>query len=393
MKKRCRVLVIGAGPAGCYAAWRARRENLDVLLVERDRQIGKPLCCAEGISHVGLTSFVKPQDEFISRAIDSLRLNVSSGKSVEYEPGDRMGYVLDRPAFENYMADKAIALGAELHLETYALDIVLAKDKPALVTLIQRGSRIEIEADFVIAADGVESLIGRKAGIDTGLKLKQCESAIQYRVSNIDVDDSALQFFVGSRYSPNGYLWVFPKSSHSANIGLGLNPGEVDAAELRGLLDTFLQENYPNAKIEFESCGMVPKFIGIDILGKENLVLAGDAARMIDSLSGAGIARALHTGKLAVESIVSAIQEEWTRGVFQSEYRKRVNTEIGSDMRVFQKVYPVVRKFTEKDWDSLVDFLNSYLKNQKAESIDPAALIKSALTTAPGLIRLARHIF
>lgn len=393
MKKHYRLIIIGAGPAGCYAALTAARKGIDVLLLERDAEIGKPLCCAEGVSREGLSSFVEPRDEFISSSIDGLQLIVSSGKTALFRPGDFMGYVLDRPKFENYLAREAISYGAELLTGTYAEDIIVDIDVPAVVKINNRQGRGAITADYVIAADGVESLIGRRAGIDTSLRLKQCETALQYRVSGIECDTSLLKFYVGPEYSPNGYLWVFPKSDTEANIGVGLNPGEAAAPELRVLLNRFIRNKYPGGKVVFESCGMVPKFIGFDILGKENLLLAGDAARTIDSLSGAGIARALHTGKLAAECCAAAVTEGMTRTRMQELYRQRVDAGIGRDMRILQKTYPIIRKFTESDWDSLADFLNSYLKNKTAESVDPAALIKSALTTAPGLIRLARHIF
>ncbi|MEZ5358736.1 MAG: NAD(P)/FAD-dependent oxidoreductase [Candidatus Zixiibacteriota bacterium] len=393
MKTRYQVVIIGAGPAGCYAALTAARGGLEVLLVERDAEIGKPLCCAEGVSHIGLSNFVEPKEEFISQSIDGLELIISSGKTAVFRPGGIMGYVLDRYRFENYLADSAVALGVDLHKKTYASDIKIDSGKPAVVTLQSEDGSTDVTSDFVIACDGVESLIGRKIGVDTGLRLKQCETAMQYRVSGINCDSRLLRFYVGPRYSPNGYLWVFPKSDTVANIGVGLNPGEADHAQLRELLDRFIHDYFPNGKIEFEGCGCVPKFIGFEILGRENVLLAGDAARTIDSLSGAGIARALHTGKLAAESCIEAVKKNLSREKLQERYRKQVDKEIGRDMRILQKAYPIIRKFTEGDWDALADFLNSYLKNKTAESVDPAALIKSALTTAPGLIRLARHVF
>ncbi|MCK5124978.1 MAG: NAD(P)/FAD-dependent oxidoreductase [candidate division Zixibacteria bacterium] len=393
MKPHYQIIIIGAGPAGGNAARIAAEAGLDVLLVERDERPGLPLCCAEGISVAGLGAFIEPDPVFIANEINGLKLTVAGGKTVSFSPKDTIGYVLDRPVFESYLVDEAVLAGTDLLLNTFAKGIKLDKGQPAVIELVQNNTDFTIEADFVIAADGVESQIGKMAGLKTELKLKECETAIQYRVSGIEVEPSVLQFFVGQKYSPNGYIWVFPKSSDCANIGVGLNPGEADNAELRGYLDSFISENYPLGKVDFVSCGNVPKFIGFEILGKENLFLAGDAARLIDSLSGAGIARALHTGKIAAETILEGIEQRAKCSEIQRRYRKTIEKEIGWDMRVFQKAYPIVRKFTEADWNCLAEFLETYLKNQKAESVNPAALIKSALTTAPGLLRLARHIF
>src|SRR3989454_5605231 len=56
------VLVVGAGPAGAVAAWEAKRAapELDVLLLERDRAVGAPVRCAEGVGDAGLREFASP---------------------------------------------------------------------------------------------------------------------------------------------------------------------------------------------------------------------------------------------------------------------------------------------------------------------------------------------
>lgn len=393
MKRRCQLLIIGAGPAGGYAAKTAAAAGLDVVLVERRRVIGRPVCCAEAISEVGLTTFVEPEASFISTDVHALHLFVAGGSDLRYHLGSRLGFVLDRPAFEKYLIDAAAGKGAEVLLEAYASAVSVRDDGPASVEVQTRNGRLEVTADFIIACDGVESQIGRMVGIPTGLKLKHCETTLQYRVSGISLDPRCLSFYVGKLYSPDGYLWVFPKSDQSANIGLGLNPASSDCRKLRPMLDSFMAERFPNGRIEAVSCGMVPKFIGFDILGRDNVLLAGDAARIIDSLTGAGIARALHTGKMAAEAVIAVAAGHSDRKELVPSYRAAVEQSIGGDMRVFQKAYPLFRKFDDGDWESLVRFLGDYLKKQKAGSIDPAAMLISAMTTAPRLLRLARHLF
>ncbi|MFH1699978.1 MAG: NAD(P)/FAD-dependent oxidoreductase [Candidatus Zixiibacteriota bacterium] len=391
MKKRHQLLIVGAGPAGAYAACKAAEAGLDVLLVDRKKDIGKPVCCAEATSMEGLSSFVEPLPEFISTEISSLKLTVSTGKKLQCDFGKTVGYVLDRPAFEKFLINRAIEQGVEFVAGAYVWDISI--NGRALASIRTETEGFQTESYYIIGADGVESQIGRMAGLETGLDLEHCESALQYYVSNIDIDPHCLLFFVGDSYSPNGYLWVFPKSENSANIGVGLNPYESDSKFLRENLDRFIRENFPRGRIESESCGMVPKFKNFDILGRENILLAGDAARIIDSVTGAGIARALHTGQLAAQTIAEAVNNNLTLDNMQGRYRSQVETAMGRDMNIFSRAYPVFRKFDNRDWDALLEFLEEYLKNKKAESIDPAAMIKSVLTTAPRLLRLARHVF
>lgn len=392
MTDRCRLLVVGAGPAGSYAALTAARGGLEVILVERDPEVGRPLSCAEGISARGLSNFVDPDPAFISADIYAIGFTVATGFEFTCRADERFGYILDRPTFDRYLAETAASCGADLRMQTFACGIRLRDDGPADVALQTPAGTATVRADYVIAADGVESMIGRMAGLETGLALDENESALQYRVTGIDIERERLEFCVGERYSPDGYLWVFPKSDHSANVGLGLNPEKTDARELRVLLDRFLADRYGRYTVEFESCGMVPKFIGLDILGRDNLLLAGDASRTLDSLTGAGIAKAMHTGQLAARAILAAVDGTIERRELVSHYRSSVDREMGRELRFYRTAHGIFRKFSDEDWESLARFLQKYLAKEKAGSFDPAAMVKSALTGAPRLLRLARHI-
>jgi len=392
LKERYQLVVIGAGPAGSYAAWTAAKAGLDVLLVERDVRAGLPLACAEAISAGGLAAFVDPDPSFIATDIYTLSFTVATGAAFTYRSGERLGYVLDRPAFDRHLAERAVAVGVTLRTSTYASDVEMVDNGPAKIRLETIRGHSRVTADFVIAADGVESMIGRMAGLNTVLPLSRSDTSLQYRVGGITLDPHCLEFCVGEKYSPDGYLWIFPKSDHAANVGLGFNPAANDSRELRVILDRFLKERYGKYTVEFECCGMVPKFGGLDIVGRGNLLLAGDAARTVDSLTGAGIAKALHTGRLAAETIVEAVQGRLAASEAVDRYRTAIDAAVGKELRFMEKAHRIFRKFTDQDWESLAGFLEEYLSNQKAGSIDPAAIIKTALIRAPRLLRFARQL-
>ena len=304
-----------------------------------------------------------------------------------------IGYILDRSRFDPYLARLAVEEGVELWMETRAADISLDHSGPARLILESPQGNYEIYSDFVIAADGVESMIGRRAGLATQVKLSQSETTLQYRVNNIEIPPHCLEFCVGEKYAPGSYLWVFPKGGNSANIGLGLNPARHGGEKLRGFLDRFLNERFDNYEIEFETCGLVPKYLGLDIVGRDNLLLAGDAARTLDSLVGAGIAKAMHTGKMAAESVAEAIDKKFSSDQMQSYYRRKIDTEVGRDLNFAKMAYPVFRKFSDGDWEALVDFFAKYTQNKITGSIsDPVNIVRSAFRSAPRLLKLARHL-
>jgi len=392
MKRYYQLVVIGAGPAGSYAAATAAKAGYEVLLVERDKEVGYPLTCAEGISAVGLKRFVEPNKSFIATEIDTIHFNVATGYSYAYEFGQPSGYILDRPAFDRYLACEAVTVGAKLLTGTRATGIEIENGKPAKIYLESSTGTEIVRGDYVIAADGVESMIGRLAGLNTRLKLAEAEATLQYRVSGIDIDPCCAEFNFGAKYTPNGYLWVFPKSARSANIGVGLNPAKSEGSYLKELLDKFICERYRHAKVEFVVCGLVPKFVGLQLLGRDNLLLVGDAARTVDSVAGAGISKALHTGQLAAQAVIIALREKMTDKELQKYYRGVVKREIGSELRFLQTVYPIFRKFDDKDWERLIRFLKRLSEKEKTGLIpDPVAIVKKAMASIPTIMRLARH--
>ena len=96
------VLVVGAGPAGCVAAREAAAggTGLDVLLIERDRAIGAPVRCAEGVGSAGLREFLDPTGaDWVSRRITKVIFWAPDDTEVRVAEGD-VGYVLDRTRFE-----------------------------------------------------------------------------------------------------------------------------------------------------------------------------------------------------------------------------------------------------------------------------------------------------
>lgn len=88
------------------------------------------------------------------------------------------------------------------------------------ITLMHHGEEKQLEAKVAIAADGIESRVARWAGLKTAIQLNDLESSVQYSVTNLNLDEpNVCRIYLGTTMAPGGYVWVFPESRETANIG------------------------------------------------------------------------------------------------------------------------------------------------------------------------------
>ncbi|HET55649.1 MAG TPA: NAD(P)/FAD-dependent oxidoreductase, partial [Ignavibacteria bacterium] len=212
LKQEYDIIVVGAGPAGTVAARFAAMQGVDVLVLEKDRDVGYPVRCAEAISKRNLIPFIEPNDRFIAAKINKYVFISPNGEEVKLEFNEVNGYVLERRIFDYELGRLASEAGAQIQTRVYVNGLILEGEKVCGVKAEYQGKQIEIKSKIVIGADGVESRVGRWAGIETHIDYRDMESCFQVTAANLDnVDSSTLYFYLGTNYAPGGYFWVFPK--------------------------------------------------------------------------------------------------------------------------------------------------------------------------------------
>src|SRR5881398_2944151 len=110
------ILIVGAGPAGCVAAAWAKRAapELDVVVLERDRAVGAPVRCAEGVGDAGLREFATPEGaDWVSRRITDVIFEAPDDTQVVLA-NSGLGWVLDRTRFAAHLAAEAARDGAHV---------------------------------------------------------------------------------------------------------------------------------------------------------------------------------------------------------------------------------------------------------------------------------------
>ena len=310
MKTDYDVVVVGAGPAGSIAAKTAAENGLDVLLIEKRQEIGVPVRCAEGVSKEAIQQFVEIDRRWIAAEVVGAKVYAPDGTEVimgEEMAGNEVGFVLERKIFDRHLARLAAKAGADVVVKTTATGME-RKNGVVEVSIRSMGEEYSVETKIVIGCDGVESRVGKWAGIDTTLKLGEIESCVQYLVTGIDFDPEYTYFWVGKRIAPGGYIWLFPKGDGAANVGIGVLPSKAETSP-KEYLDRFMKKVFPEGEIVEVVVGGVPVKGPIETAVADNVMLAGDAARHSDPITGGGIANAMKAGYFAGTVAREAIEK------------------------------------------------------------------------------------
>ncbi|RLI60390.1 MAG: NAD(P)/FAD-dependent oxidoreductase, partial [Candidatus Asgardarchaeum californiense] len=244
------VVVVGSGPAGSVTARYAALSGAKVLIIERRAEVGVPVLCGEGISRKVDEFDMLKSKNWIANKVDGARIFAPDGTMVKLaaeKAGNETGYIIYRDIFDQELARSAIKAGVELKLNTEAVGLIKEKEKILGVRARQFDEELEIEADIVVGADGVESKVGKWAGIKTTLKPIDLETCAQYTLANVDCDKNYSDFYVGKGIAPGGYIWVFPKGKDIANVGIGILASLSESGMALKLLNRFI-DTHPELK-------------------------------------------------------------------------------------------------------------------------------------------------
>ena len=384
------VLVVGAGPAGSVAAREAKRAEpaLSVLLIERDRAVGAPVRCAEGVGDAGLREFANPdRASWAARRITRVIFLAPDDTEVKIAERD-VGWILDRTRFDAHLAAEAVAEGAELRTGTEAAS--MARDNGRWSVRL-RGARGDetIRARMVIGADGVETLVGRWAGLDTRVPSRDMESCAQYVVQGIDFDPDAIYLQFGELVAPGGYAWLFPKGVGVANVGLGIVALKTDGRNARQYLDAWIARRYAGGAKTGYTVGGVIVHTTVKQTYADGVLLAGDAAHMVNPLSGGGIVNAMKAGRLAGQTAAAAICAGDTSANRLETYHQAWMRLLGDDHLKYYKIKQALEQLDDEFYNKLARTANGI----PAEKRTLGRVFAHALIRHPALIPVAARFF
>ncbi|MFO8101408.1 MAG: geranylgeranyl reductase family protein [Dehalococcoidia bacterium] len=315
------VIVVGAGPAGSCAALELANGGVGVALLDKE-EFPRYKTCAGGIVRRAIANIPVDMSSVIDNECFTVEFNLlAPALHFSIWRNQPIISMTSRDNFDNLLAMEAEKAGAKMFSRCEVFDV--HQNSGSVVLQTNEG---DFSANFVIAADGALSRVARKGGWQ---ETRRLIPALECR---IHVDDKTLEKFgQTARFDfdlvTDGYAWTFPKRDH-LSVGIGRMGGRSIK-----LLDSFhrylkLSGIAPLAEPQLHR-SVIPVSPRKDGLMRNRIILAGDAAGLVDPITAEGISFAVLSSQIAAEALISGeLKNDLVENLYNHEINERVLKEL-----------------------------------------------------------------
>ena len=285
-------IVVGAGPAGSVTAVRLAREGASVLLLDR-ATFPRDKPCGGGLTYRAIRELPVDVTPVVEDVVDRFEFSFRYRLRFERKSAASIILMTQRKRLDAFLAEQAAAAGAEFR-------------DSAKVTAVEEDGTVQIgdetlRADVVVGADGVNGVTTRSLGMKQGYRYGV---ALEGNVPYARTTESRFRGRAVLELSvvPGGYGWVFAKGDHVTG---GVGGWEAEGPRLRAHLAKLCAAHEISLDAVEETRGYrLPLRRREDALMKGRVLLVGDAAGLVDPLSGDGMYEAFVSARLASEAIL-----------------------------------------------------------------------------------------
>ena len=356
-------VIVGAGPAGCAAAIRLRSAAPDINVAILDKAtFPRDKTCGDGLGPGAVEQLqqlgVDMPGIATAQTVDTAEVHgpgaVTFATSIA---GRDMSHGLTAPRLDldDLLLRRAVTAGA---VPVTGTRFVASKpdDDKVTVTVESGGSRIELTTRLLIGADGASSRVRRAAGIAANPPERTGIAARVY--ADLDAAHRDRLYISFDEALRPGYGWCFPFSDGTANVGVGMvisdykkrNSQKLDVL-LSQYIDGLVRHGVQVTNPREYSTHILPHGGRLPALTTHRTALLGDAASMINPLSGEGIAYGLRAAQILAATTAPALTTGGVLNAALGRYDQTVRARFG---RHFRSNYIAHRMLRNRTWSAFV---------------------------------------
>ena len=372
------ICIIGAGPGGAATALGLAKAGISCLVLDKQR-FPRDKICGDAISTKALTILGRLDPGLLSEIHEhgeSLAINRAIFHAPNHHTLDipffgvagqlseAPGYLMKRIHFDHLLVE-AVRRNPRVTL-CEGTEAKRIEEHPGGYRVFDPEDRLLCDTPLLIDAGGAFSRFARTQG---GMRSPDKHYAVALRAYasqlSWESQPDALEFFFLQHLTP-GYLWIFPLPDGNANIGVGLRKDLLKRKNI-SLKDWLLHniKAHPQLAARFRNATIHDKIEGYGLplgsltqnLSGDHYLLVGDAAHLVDPLTGEGIGNAIYSGYLAAQTAENALRQQNFTAAYLQTYDKNITRILRSEMRLSYRLQQLLAY--PRFCNLLVDFINS----------------------------------
>ncbi|MGQ4834601.1 MAG: geranylgeranyl reductase family protein [Candidatus Asgardarchaeia archaeon] len=348
--------IIGGGPAGLLSAIELTNRGVNSIVFEEHSEIGDPPHCSglislNGFRKIGINPFTRSARVYLQNIVKGAIFSSSIGTKFEIESSKPVAAVINRSAFDKYLAYHYMKKGGEIYTSSPVIDVKQASKTIDIVVQnrLKKDTKV-FSFSVIVDAEGISKKIRKKLGINWSHRILP---AYQMEVYGIEVDPDFVELYFDRRLAKDFFGWVIPLEEKRARVGLATSNGNP-RDNLRLLLKRpDLKARYKELNIEKEygggviTSGALPKTYG------NRFVLVGDAAGHVKPTTGGGVVLGGIGSRIAAKVISESVHKSKISQRTLKHYENLWKAEFGRELQFMLFIRKLLNHLSNKHMDIL----------------------------------------
>jgi len=341
--KSYEVIVVGAGPAGSYAACELASAGHSVAVLEHKSAAGIDLCCTGIISAECFEAF-GISTEVIIRKANSAKFFLPSGKFTRLNSEKVKVYIVDRSRFDRAIANKAQSKGVTYFFSTDCTAINI-KGNRVIVEASRNNYNQIFDARAVILATGQDLRLHHKLGLG---KFKHFAIGAQTEIDAANLDE--VEVYFNQQLAPDFFAWLVPTYPGKALAGL------LSSSHARLHLENFLLSPLCKGRLASTNIKIRQKAIPLCVLPhsvRERILVIGDAAGQVKPTTGGGIYLGNLGAQIASDVLKEALDKDNLSASYLARYQKRWKAKMDREISFGRWIRWIYSKLSDHQIETL----------------------------------------